>query len=226
MQTAGLNPQPLKTVDSHKVRAAFELSERRNMKDIKPIIAKNLSALRKRDGLTQAELAEKLNYSDKAISRWERGDTLPDINVLYQICEFYGIDMNTLVSDDVEEITEDREMQKRNKIYKFCLLAMMLAVVWLITTILFLYSGKWVVFVWAVPVSSTVLMIISRKLIVSNIVTLVNSSVFIWGLLTSAFLSFLVYGHIVVWALFLIGLPLQFIVTMRFVLRRVKPSKE
>ncbi|MBQ8388495.1 MAG: helix-turn-helix transcriptional regulator [Clostridia bacterium] len=196
------------------------------MKDIKPIIAKNLSALRKRDGLTQAELAEKLNYSDKAISRWERGDTLPDINVLYQICEFYGIDMNTLVSDDVEEITEDREMQKRNKIYKFCLLAMMLAVVWLITTILFLYSGKWVVFVWAVPVSSTVLMIISRKLIVSNIVTLVNSSVFIWGLLTSAFLSFLVYGHIVVWALFLIGLPLQFIVTMRFVLRRVKPSKE
>ena len=195
------------------------------MKDIKPIIAKNLSALRKRDGLTQAELAEKLNYSDKAISRWERGDTLPDINVLYQICEFYGIDMNTLVSDDVEEITEDREMQKRNKIYKFCLLAMMLAVVWLITTILFLYSGKWVVFVWAVPVSSTVLMIISRKLIVSNIVTLVNSSVFIWGLLTSAFLSFLVYGHIV-WALFLIGLPLQFIVTMRFVLRRVKPSKE
>ena len=195
------------------------------MKDIKPIIAKNLSALRKRDGLTQAELAEKLNYSDKAISRWERGDTLPDINVLYQICEFYGIDMNTLVSDDVEEITEDREMQKRNKIYKFCLLAMMLAVVWLITTILFLYSGKWVVFVWAVPVSSTVLMIISRKLIISNIVTLVNSSVFIWGLLTSAFLSFLVYGHIV-WALFLIGLPLQFIVTMRFVLRRVKPSKE
>ena len=47
------------------------------MKDVRPIISKNLTMLRKEKGLTQAELAEKLNYSDKAISRWENGDTLP-----------------------------------------------------------------------------------------------------------------------------------------------------
>ena len=62
------------------------------MTDIKPIIAKNLAHFRKQSGLTQAELAEKLNYSDKAVSRWEHGDTLPDINVLNQLCEFYGLD--------------------------------------------------------------------------------------------------------------------------------------
>ena len=67
------------------------------MKDIKPTIAKNLSFFRKQSGLTQAELAEKLNYSDKAVSRWEHGDTLPDINVLYQLCDFYGIDMTYIV---------------------------------------------------------------------------------------------------------------------------------
>ena len=61
------------------------------MKDIKSIVSANLSALRKQKGITQAELAEKLNYSDKAISRWEKGDTLPDLNVLGEICEFYGI---------------------------------------------------------------------------------------------------------------------------------------
>ena len=66
------------------------------MEDIKLIIAQNIVSLRKKHDLTQAELAEKLNYSDKAVSRWEHGDTLPDINVLYQLCDFYGIDMNTL----------------------------------------------------------------------------------------------------------------------------------
>ena len=56
------------------------------LKDIKGIVSKNLVTLRKGKGITQAELAERLNYSDKAVSRWEHGDTLPDINVLYELC--------------------------------------------------------------------------------------------------------------------------------------------
>ena len=48
-------------------------------KDVKPIIAENLTMLRKKKGITQAELAERLDYSDKAVSRWEHGETLPDI---------------------------------------------------------------------------------------------------------------------------------------------------
>ena len=67
------------------------------MKDVKPIIAENLAALRKSRGLTQAELAERLDYSDKAVSRWEHGDTLPDMNVLCDLCEFYGITLDYLV---------------------------------------------------------------------------------------------------------------------------------
>ena len=56
------------------------------MKDLHPIIAENLALLRKSSGLTQAQLAERLGYSDKAVSRWEKGDALPDINVLYELC--------------------------------------------------------------------------------------------------------------------------------------------
>ena len=91
------------------------------MKDIKPTIAKNLSFFRKQSGLTQAELAEKLNYSDKAVSRWEHGDTLPDINVLYQLCDFYGIDMNTLISDDADIPIEQPKDFKSSLRYRICI---------------------------------------------------------------------------------------------------------
>ncbi len=54
---------------------------------LKKNIAKNLSSLRKSAGLTQAELGEKLTYSDKSISKWERGDGLPDLLVLDKLAE-------------------------------------------------------------------------------------------------------------------------------------------
>ena len=52
------------------------------MEDLKLIIAKNIVMLRRRDGMTQFELAQRLNYSDKAVSKWERGESVPDIAVL------------------------------------------------------------------------------------------------------------------------------------------------
>ena len=67
------------------------------MTDIKQIIAKNISALRQDKELTQIELAEKLNYSDKAVSKWERGESLPDIGVLTQIADLFEVPLDYLV---------------------------------------------------------------------------------------------------------------------------------
>ena len=58
-----------------------------SMKDLKDIIAHNLVRLRQQAGLTQLKLAEKLNYSDKAVSKWEMGESIPDILVLIQLAE-------------------------------------------------------------------------------------------------------------------------------------------
>ena len=55
------------------------------MEKLNFIIAKNLSELRRKNKLTQLEVAEKLNYSDKAVSKWEQGESLPGIEVLYKI---------------------------------------------------------------------------------------------------------------------------------------------
>ena len=53
--------------------------------NVKQTIAKNLVELRRRHRFTQQELAQRLNYSDKAISRWEHAETLPDIETLCRV---------------------------------------------------------------------------------------------------------------------------------------------
>ena len=68
------------------------------MEDIKSIVAKNLSDLRQRNGMTQLELAERLNYSDKTISKWERAESSPDIAVLVEIADLFGVTVDYLVT--------------------------------------------------------------------------------------------------------------------------------
>ena len=65
---------------------------------LKRLVADNITMYRKANGLTQIQLAEKLNYSDKAVSKWERGESLPDLYILMQIVDMFGITLNDLVT--------------------------------------------------------------------------------------------------------------------------------
>ena len=80
------------------------------MEDLKSIIAENITALRKGSSMTQIELAEKLNYSDKAISKWERGESVPDITVLKTIADMFGVTVDYLLVR--EHISEDQELSE------------------------------------------------------------------------------------------------------------------
>lgn len=195
------------------------------MKDIKVIIAKNLSFFRKQSGLTQAELAEKLNYSDKAVSRWEHGDTLPDINVLYQLCEFYGIDMNTLISEDADIPASEPKDLKNSMRFRVCLYGLAASFVWILATIIFIYTGLisggnyfWLAFIWAIPLTCIALGIASFGLCL-RVFRLVISSIFIWTLLTAVFLSFVYIGY-PLWPVYLMGIPLQIICVMAFIIKK------
>lgn len=195
------------------------------MKDIKPIIAKNLAAFRKQSGLTQVELAEKLNYSDKAVSRWEHGDTLPDINVLYQLCDFYGIDMNTLISEETD-ITDTPNVDLKNSLrFRVGIFGLALSAVWIIATIIFLYSGIigqgeyfWMAFIWALPASCVAILLTSFGMRM-RVLRLVLNSVFIWTLLTAVFLHFVLQSYIL-WPVYLVGIPIQLIFVMAFVMKK------
>ena len=73
------------------------------MEDLKQILAKNITALRQASRMTQLELAEKLNYSDKAISKWERGESIPDVTVLKAIADLFGVTLDYLLEKDHEQ---------------------------------------------------------------------------------------------------------------------------
>lgn len=203
------------------------------MKDIKSHVAKNLGALRKQRGLTQADLAEKLNYSDKAISRWEKGDTLPDLNVLYEICQFYGITMNELIGEEEAKVKEENITEKDARAYKAWLCAIAGVSVWLIATILYfifntITNGEnplWIIFIWAIPVSCFVLLLFGKS-IFHWVANFVISSVVAWTVLGSVYLQLVFFTSIQnaysFWPIFFIGVPVQAILFLAHKLLKYK----
>lgn len=119
--------------------------------------ARNLTHYRKLLGLTQTQLAEKLNYSDKSISKWERGDGLPDLAVTVQIAEIFGLTVNDMLAEKPRK----RLLTTRNKII-ITLLSMGIA--WLAATILFFLCEIifpdiniwWLFYIYAIPISAIV----------------------------------------------------------------------
>ena len=73
------------------------------MDELEAIVSSNLTALRKRRGWTQAELAEKIHYSDKSVSKWERGEALPDLKVLKTLSELYGVTVDCFLTEGAAE---------------------------------------------------------------------------------------------------------------------------
>ena len=73
------------------------------MENLKHLIALNIAALRRAQGMTQITLAEKLHYSDKAISKWERGESLPDISVLKEIADLFGVTVDYLLYEHTDD---------------------------------------------------------------------------------------------------------------------------
>lgn len=124
---------------------------------LREYFAKNLTHYRKQLGLTQIELAEKLNYSDKSISKWERGDGLPDLAVTVQLAEIFGLTVNDLIAEKPRR----RLMTTHNKII-ITLLSMGIA--WLVATVLFFLceiilpdiNVWWLFYIYAIPISAIV----------------------------------------------------------------------
>ena len=119
--------------------------------------ARNLAHYRKALGLTQTELAEKLNYSDKSISKWERGDGLPDLTVTAVLAEIFGLTVNDLLADKPRR----KLMTTRNKII---ITLLSIGVAWLTATVLFFLCELifpsiktwWLFYVYAIPISAIV----------------------------------------------------------------------
>ena len=182
--------------------------------------------LREKKGLTQKELGERLGVTNKAVSRWEHGETLPDVNVLYELCEFYGITMNDLVDENCE-IEKDLQAENNAKKYRIWLGILTASVVWLLATVLFAYSqlaygkGYWLLFIWAIPVSFLFLQYLCKN-VFNWIVKFVLTSVSIWTTITAMYLHMLVTYQVNLWMVYLIGIPVQALVFLWQKMRKYK----
>ena len=184
------------------------------MEDLKHIIAHNLSELRRSASMTQIDLAERLHYSDKAVSKWERGESIPDVGVLKEIADLFGVTVDYLLTEEHTAPREDVPAGRQHRRAVVTLLSV--ALVWLIATVVFVIlgmvlpglRGEWLAFVYAVPVSAIVLLVFNslwgRRRRNYGIV-----SVLVWGLLLSAFLT---YPRGMMWMIFLLGIPTQIII--------------
>lgn len=181
------------------------------MSEVKQIIGTNLTELRKKKHLTQAELAAKLNYSDKAISKWEHGDAVPSIENLLEICDFYGITLDQLVNENTKNL-KPKDEEKQNKVNKLVVTLLSFFTVWTLGTIVYVFldllliKNEWLVFIWCVPVSSIVLIVFNgiwgKRKYSFFLVT-----VLIWSLITGIYLTFLIKYNLNLWLLFTIGIP-------------------
>lgn len=187
------------------------------MQTLKEIVGENLTELRKNKKLTQFELAEKLNYSDKSISKWENGDNLPDLETLNNLCDFYGVTLDYLthpVSENKSLYILNKDEEKRNLVNHILITVLVNMVVWLIATIIFIYpllkgvSGPyWLAFIYSVPASCIVTAVFAYGYFRHNrLLFFILWSVFIWSFITSIFLTAL---SDLVWPLYLVGIPAQ-----------------
>ncbi|MBQ9117732.1 MAG: helix-turn-helix transcriptional regulator [Clostridia bacterium] len=180
-------------------------------------IAKNLTYYRKRAGLTQAELAEKINYSDKSVSKWESAGGVPDVYILVKLAQLYGITVNDLVGE-----TPKKEPRESRTGLHILIMALSAGIVWLLATCMFvvlqlvapLLEWPWLVFIYALPATATVTLVFACVW-KYKMLNFVSTTVLIWSALTSVFLTALLVTVLegrsgdALWTLFLIGAPLQ-----------------
>jgi len=182
------------------------------MKELNSIIAKNLIDLRKRRQWTQAELAEKLNYSDKAVSKWEKGDALPDIQTLYNLAAIYEVTLNDLTS--VTKIKDNKHIDRIDRNNKIIITSLSVLTVWIVATIVFVYAqitesmNLWTLFVWAIP-SSSIILLIFNGIWGKRKYAFIIISVLFWGIIVSIYLQTFKSSSKNIWPLFILGAPLQ-----------------
>lgn len=165
------------------------------MESLEKVFSKNLIKYRNLMGLKQSELAKMINYSDKSISKWERGEGLPDLKATKSLCDIFGITVDDMLkenSDHEKKITKTI-INKRRKHFITSLLST--SIVWLIATIVYVSllickvdGNIWLPFIYAIPISAIVLIVFS-SLWGNNLLQFLCVTLLLWGVIISVTLS-------------------------------------
>ena len=204
------------------------------MQDLRENISKNIATLRTKCGLTQLELAEKLNYSDKAVSKWERGESLPDISAFFEMSKIFGVSIDDIVNaDEIDKVIKKTKKEKmfNFKIIKYIVDGFIWTVALLLFVITFIVKGEigfsWIYFVYTLPIEFIVTLVLNsiwfnrrnNYIIVSGLM---------WSVLAAIFSSFVCFGsknyHTAL--IFILGIAGEVIIVLWSFIKPNNRSKE
>ena len=213
-----------------------------NNEELRSRVGLNIARLRRERGLTQAELAERINYSDKAVSKWERAESTPDVLTLITLAEVLGTDMNTLTGLPAASQPEpvpapaaevpaapEKPAKKRYTADKGVIQKLSSILVWVVALFLYMVLDEfgiqnlWLLFVVAVPANAIVLLSLRSawKLYGWNRFLI---SVIMWGFLLVIYLLLLLTAKVNVWKILPMGLLGQAAIILWF--KMFRPVKE
>lgn len=206
-----------------------------NDEKLKKQLGANIAAYRKSMGLTQAGLAEKLNYSDKAVSKWERAESVPDVLTLTQLAELFDVTVNDLLVDPdelpeqtgkVEQVMSAAvEKAMKRKANKRIILGLSSLLAWFVALLMFVIFSSldvpksWIAFIYALPADAIVRLSLrsvwkdfrKNQWLVSGIM---------WGTILSIFMTLLLFFDFNFWKVFLLGIPGQLAIFLAFRLKK------
>ena len=214
------------------------------MEDIRTVVASNIVDLRSKSGMKQAELAEKINYSDKSVSKWERAESLPDVTVLKSIADVFGVSLDYMVSDhnavrSKDEAAEQKRHEKEEKknekraskntvvnhpaiasIVTVSIMSLALAV-FLILSSVFGFN------LWYVLTAGAAVALIPLLVFNSLWGEKRNGAYIIIGLIVSVLATiYLVLIRFNIWEIFLLIIPAVAIVLLSFNVKKQRPKAE
>lgn len=180
--------------------------------DLNEIVATNIVELRKEAKWTQVELADKLHYTDKAVSKWERGESIPELVTLKKIADLFGVTIDYLTSEKPKSEKKAYMLPKVIQTNRIIITAIVTSFVFMIATIIFVYGyiylqqiRFWTAFVWAVPLSALSLIVFNRQW-GKRKYSFIIYSIFLWSLITATFIETVQFGT---WMLYILGIPIQ-----------------
>lgn len=200
------------------------------MENSNQIFAENLIKLRKSKKLTQLELSEKLNYSDRNISKWENGSSLPTCNTLRELALFFGVSMDYFFEEHNKvQMLSNEDDSKRLKmiIIGLAMLGAVFASVVCFIAFPDSFNFSWLSFVWGVVLCSIIGIIFCAIWFNRNALLFIFISILVWTLIAASYLTVLLTINFNLWYLFFVGIPLQLaiLVWSRIPIYRRKSNK-
>ena len=203
--------------------------ECREMDALKQTVAKNITALRTASKLTQLELGNKISYSDKAVSKWERGEAIPDAYVLLKMSSLFGVSVDYILTPHEENESIPLPTPKKPPINRIVLTLIALVGVYTVATlayvILHLLSIRLpMIYQYSFNVSA-ILLVVFNSLWGKPKYNVITVSLLVNSIILTVYLLFLTLSHNW-WELLLLCIPAETIVVLCFMLRKHRKANK